>query len=126
METKPSQPDKVDAWMTDFKHPLKDVLEELRKLILKTDKSIGQEIKWNSPTFFYAGPMKPTDPKLYVRYLAVSNVYRQDHIMLVLPHAGSIDDGSGFLEGTYADGRRLLRFYSLADVKAKAKQLQAT
>lgn len=124
METKASQPDKVDAYMNDFKHPLKEVLEELREVILKTDKSIGEEVKWNAPTFFFTGEMEPSDPKLYKRYLIVSNVHRKDEIMLVLPHGAAVDDGSGFLEGTYSDGRRLLKFRSVEDIKAKKKQLQ--
>jgi hypothetical protein len=124
MPTKPSEPAKVDAYMAKFEHPLKEVLEELRKIVLKTDKEIGEEVKWNAPTFFFTGEQEASDPKLYKRYLAVSNVHPKDHIMLVLPHAAAVDDGSGFLEGNYKDGRRLLRFYSMADVKRKQKGLQ--
>jgi hypothetical protein len=124
METKKNEPEKVDAYMQKFTHPLKEVMEALRQIILKVDKQIGEEVKWNAPTFFYSGEMEPADPKLYKRYIAVSNVHPKDHIMLVLPHGADVDDGSGFLEGEYKDGRRLLKFHSMEDVKAKQKQLQ--
>jgi hypothetical protein len=60
--TKPSEPEKVDAYMAKLRHPLAQVVADLRKIILSTNKEIGEEIKGNAPTFFYAGKMKPTDP----------------------------------------------------------------
>jgi len=124
LETKPSESDKVDAFMKSFKHPKKDVLEKLRQVILQSDKEIGEEIKWNAPTFFYAGKMEPSNPKLYKRYLIVSNHFKKDMIRLVFPSGAKVNDKSGLLEGDYADGRRLASFTSLADVKAREKDLQ--
>jgi hypothetical protein len=63
--TKRSEPEKVDAYMHDLKHPLADVVQALRQIILKTDSEIGEEIKWNAPTFFYTGEMAPFNPKEY-------------------------------------------------------------
>jgi len=122
--TKPSEPAKVDAYMKALKHPLAEVLAALRKIILKIDPEIGEEIKWNAPTFFYGGLMKPSDPKKYKRYLAISNLFQQDCIRLVFWNGAKADDGSGFLEGDYADGRRLALFHNLKEVKAKQKALQ--
>jgi hypothetical protein len=111
--------------MAQFQHPLKEVMQALRGIILATDPAIGEEVKWNAPTFFYTGEMVKTDPKLFKRYLIVSNVHAKDHIMLVWPSGARVDDGSGFFEGTYADGRRLLRFFNLEDVASKKAQVQA-
>jgi hypothetical protein len=119
-----SEPDKVDAYMKGVKHPLVKVIEALRKIILSTDKEIGEEIKWNAPTFFYAGKMKPSDPKKYKRYLIVFNLFKKDCIRLVFPGGAKVNDKSGLLEGDYADGRRLAMFNSVSDVKAKEKDLQ--
>ncbi len=41
----------------------------LRNIILSTDKEIGERIKWNNPSFYYTGEMKPFDPKEYKREL---------------------------------------------------------
>jgi hypothetical protein len=123
--TKASEPDKVDAYVTKLRHPLAQVVKNLRRTILSIDSEIGEEIKWNAPTFFYAGPMKPTNPKEYKRYIVVFNLFRQDSIRLVFPSGAKVKDPSGLLEGDYADGRRLAMFYSVKDVSAKEKALRA-
>jgi len=61
------------------------VVEALRQLILSTDPEIGEEVKWNAPTFFYSGEMRSFDPKEYKRYLIVFNLFKQDCIRLVFP-----------------------------------------
>ena len=122
--TKASEPDKVDAYMKKLKHPLVEVVEALRRIILRTDSAIGEEIKWNAPTFFYAGEMRATDPKKYKRYVIVFNLYQKDCIRLVFPSGAKIEDTSGLLEGDYADGRRLAFFHNMEEVKSKTKPLQ--
>lgn len=124
METKKNDSEKVDEYMSKFEHPLKDVLVELRQLIMSFDKSIGEEIKWNAPAFFYTGEMEPSDPKLYKRYIAVSNIHYKDHILLIIMHGADVDDESGFLEGDYKDGRRLVKFYGLDDLNDKKSKLE--
>lgn len=125
LTTKPSEPQKVDAYLKKLKHPLKEVIEALRKIILSTNKEIGEEIKWNAPTFFYAGEMKPFNPKEYRRYLVVFNLYQKNCIRLVFPSGAKVDDKTGFLQGDYADGRRLAFFPDMAEVKSKKKVLQS-
>jgi hypothetical protein len=122
--TKPSEPDKVDEYMQKLKHPLRNVVEALRRTILSTDKVIGEEIKWNAPTFFYTGEMKPFNPKEYKRYIVVFNLYKKDCIRLVFPSGAKIKDTSRLLEGDYADGRRLAMFHDMKDAKSKEKALQ--
>jgi hypothetical protein len=121
--TKPSEPDKVDAYINRLKHPLKDVIVSLRKIILEADPEIGEEIKWNAPTYFYTGEMEHSDPKLYKRYLIVFNLFKKDCIRLVFWGGGKVNDKSGFLQGDYADGRRLALFHSFDDVKSNKKHL---
>jgi hypothetical protein len=123
--TKPSEPEKVDAYMQGLTHPLAKLVEALRKIILSTDREIGEEIKWNAPTFFYSGEMKPSNPKEYKRYLVVFNLYRKDCIRLVFPSGARVSDKSGLLEGDYADGRRLARFHNMEEVMCKQAPLQS-
>jgi hypothetical protein len=124
LSTKASEPEKVDAYMKALKHPLADVVEGLRQIILNTDAEIGEEIKWNAPTFFYSGEMAPSDPKKYKRYIVVFNLFRKDCIRLVFPSGAKVGDASGLLEGDYADGRRLALFSSMEDVRVKKARLQ--
>ena len=52
-----TEPEIVDTYMNNLKHPLFDLAEYLRTFILSIDKSIGEGIYWNVPTFFFTGKM---------------------------------------------------------------------
>src|SRR5258706_16461462 len=91
-DIKPSETNKVNEYMQSLKHPLVKVIEVLRQIILNTDKEIGEEIKWNAPTFFYIGEMKPFNPKEYKRYIVVFNLFRKDCIRLVFPSGAKVND----------------------------------
>ena len=124
LTTKPSEPAQVDAYLARLQHPLAEVVAALRQTILAADRTIGEEIKWNAPAFFYTGPLAPFKPKEFKRHLVVFNLYRKDCLRLVFWHGAEADDGSGFLEGEYPDGRRLASFTSLKDVRAKQAKLR--
>ncbi|MFI5130035.1 MAG: DUF1801 domain-containing protein [Chitinophagales bacterium] len=100
------------------------IVQTLRKIILSTDKEIGERIKWNNPSFYFTGEMKSFDPKEYKREIIVFNLYK-NRIMLVFPSGARVDDKSGLLEGDYKDGRRITVFKDLKDVSAREKDLQA-
>jgi hypothetical protein len=110
--------------MAKLKHPLAGVVAALRKIILSSDREIGEEIKWNAPTFFYSGEMKRSDPKQYKRYIIVFNLFQKDCIRLVVWKGSRVNDKSGLLEGNYTDGRRLALFHSIEEVKSKKASLQ--
>lgn len=101
-----------------------EIMEAVRKIILKTDKSIGEQIKWNVPSFYYTGEMKHFNPKEYKRDLIVSNTRQKDHILLVFPTGAKLNNTSGLLEGNYNDGRRMVKIYDMKDLKVKEKDLQ--
>jgi len=64
-------------------HPLKNVVQALRKIVLSVDEEIAEQIKWNSPSFYYTGAMKPFDPKEYKRDIVVFNLHKNDCVLLV-------------------------------------------
>jgi hypothetical protein len=99
------------------------LVESVRQIILASDKAIGERIKWNSPSFFYMGEMRPFNPKEYKRDIAVMNL-RKGRVLLVLPTGAILNDTSGILEGTFPDGRRTITFNNLDDVENKASNLQ--
>ena len=99
------------------------VVEYLRQFILKIDPSIGEQIKWNNPCFYYTGEMKAFDPKEYKREIVVMNLFK-GRMMLVLPSGAKVKDTSGLLQGDYKDGRKTITFADLADVKSKEKNLK--
>jgi len=123
MKAKLSDREQVAEHIKKLEPALAKVIELLRKIILSTDKEIGERIKWNSPSFYYTGEMKEFDPKEYKRDLVVMNLHK-GKIMLVFPSGAKANDQSGLLEGDYKDGRRIAIFKDLKDVKAKQKVLQ--
>ena len=123
--TKPSEPDKVDAYMQLLKHPLAEVVEALRRVILSTTMRSGKRSSGTRLHFSTREKMKPFNPKEHKRYIVVFNLYRIDCIRLVFPRGARVKDKSGLLEGDYPDGRRLALFSSVGDVKAKKAALQS-
>ena len=122
--TEISDPESVTKHIQKLDPALRNTVETIRQVILQTDKQIGERIKWNNPSYFYMGKMKPFNPKEYKREIVVFNLFK-NRLMLVFPSGAKINDTSGLLEGDYKDGRRLITFKDLADVKAKQKALQA-
>jgi hypothetical protein len=100
------------------------IVQTLRKIILSTDKEIGERIKWNNPSFYYTGEMKLFDPKEYKREIIVFNLFK-GRIMLDFPSGAKVNDRSGLLGGDYKDGRRITIFKDMEDVRSKEKALQA-
>lgn len=100
-----------------------EIVDTLRQIILSTDEEIAEQIKWNHPSFYYSGEMKPFDPKEYKRDIAVFNLHKS-RIMLVFPSGAKVNDKSGLLKGDYKDGRRIIIFQDMEDVQSRKKALQ--
>jgi hypothetical protein len=118
-----SDKEQVTGHIAKLDPALGKIIETIRQIILKTDKEIGERIKWNNPSFYYTGEMKQFDPKEYKREIIVFNLYKS-RIMLVFPSGAKVKDTSGLLQGDYKDGRRITIFKDMADVKSKEKSLQ--
>lgn len=113
----------VTAFIQKLEPTLAEIVEALRQIILATDTEIGEQIKWNSPGFYYTGLMKAFAAKEYKRDIVVINIYK-GYALLVFPTGAVVKDGFGILEGEYKDGRRMAKFYSMEDVAAKGEALQ--
>ncbi len=100
-----------------------NIVEAIRQIILTSSKEIAERIKWNNPSFYYTGEMKPFDPKEYKRDMAVFNLYK-GRIMIVFPSGGKVNDTSGLLEGDYKDGRRIAVIKDMQDLAAKEQALR--
>ncbi|RAJ81926.1 hypothetical protein CLV59_104151 [Chitinophaga dinghuensis] len=112
------------TYLAHLEHPLKEVVEALRTILLKASPEIGEQIKWNSLSFYFTGEMPAFDAKTYQRDMVVFNVHKKEYILLVFPNGASITDTSGLLEGAYADGRRMIKFASIKEVDAHKADLQ--
>lgn len=122
--TKLSDQEQVSQHIAKLEPELSKIIETIRQIILGTDNEIEERIKWNNPSFYYTGEMKPFDPKEYKREIVVLNLHK-NRIMLVFPSGAKVNDTSGLLEGDYIDGRRLVTFKDMADVNFKEHQLRS-
>ena len=118
-----SDSEQVTAHIKKLERTLGKTVETIRQIILSTDKEIGERIKWNNPSFYFTGEMKPFDPKEYKREIVVLNLYK-GRIMLVFPNGANVNDKTGLLTGDYKDGRRITIFTDMKDIKSKEKDLQ--
>ena len=123
-----SDREQVTQHIQQLEPELSKIIETIRQIMLGIDEEIGEHIKWNNPTFYYTGVIKPFDPKEYKREIAVMNLYK-GRIMMVFPSGSKIQDTSGLLEGDYRaanrkDGRKTVVFKDLDDVNSRKKQLE--
>ncbi|WP_181369414.1 DUF1801 domain-containing protein [Flavobacterium album] len=123
-KTKLSPEEQVTAFITTSAHPLANVMQALREIILGTSPEISEHIKWNSPAFYYNGEMAPFDPKEYKRDIVVYNVRKPGEILLIFPTGAKVIDITGILDGKFADGRRMVTITSMGDFTAKKEALQ--
>lgn len=121
---KKSDKEQVDELIQKLDPLWATVVQHLRQIILATDPEIAEQVKWNSPSFYYAGPMAPFDPKEYKRDIVVLNLHRNDHVLMVFPTGAKIEDTTGTLEGKYTDGRKLAKISGIEEAENKAGALQ--
>lgn len=112
-----SEPEIVDDFLKKLDHPLKPIVEYLRTVIVSADKSIGEGIYWNAPTFYYTGKMKPFEPKEYKRYIVGFNFYKQDSLRLIFLRGADAADPKGLLTGNFKDKRKLASFQNIEQAK---------
>jgi hypothetical protein len=105
-------------------HPLESALVALRKGILAASPKVKEGVKWNAPSFY-------VDDE---RYFATASIHARgkpaETVLLVL-HRGAkaksgrvaVKDPASLLEWLGTE-RAVVRFESLADVRAKLPALQ--
>jgi hypothetical protein len=122
---KQSDTELVTALVEKLDAENKPTVEFLRQLILNADKEIAEQVKWNSPSFYFTGEMKAFNPKEYKRDILVINIHRGS-ILLVFPTGATITDIDNLKAINYPDGRKIIKIADLEDAKFKQKSLQAT
>jgi hypothetical protein len=101
----------VDRWFVEADHPLEDLMQRAREIILGADDRVTESIKWKTPTFAYKGNIASFNPS--------------KHVVSVMFHRGAeIPGDHPRLEG---DGRlvRTMRFADLDELEAGRGELEA-
>jgi hypothetical protein len=116
-------PQAVDQHIQKYEGALRAIINKIRIIILGIDSEIGEQIKWNSPSFFYTGDIKPFNPKEYKRDIVVLNLHTGS-VLLIFPTGARVTDTTEVLEGAYTDGRRMIKIADMADLKKKEAALR--
>ncbi|WP_316569392.1 DUF1801 domain-containing protein [Neobacillus sp. YIM B06451] len=122
MKKKLTGPEQVAEFMAKLDHPLKEEIEEVRKIILNSDTRITEHIKWNAPSFLIENDDRITfnlKGKGFFRLIfhcgAKKNPETKKEPLFV--------DHTGLLEWQTND-RALVNFSNKNDVKAKEERLR--
>ena len=112
----PRRTDDVDTFMADLRHPLKPGIERLRAAILASNPEITEHVKWNAPSFCYAGVDRAT-----------FRLQPGDRLQLVLHRGATVradtpdfrfEDTDGLAEWLAPD-RAVVTFRDLPDVETR-------
>src|SRR3712207_314131 len=116
----PNRSQEVDRFMESLNHPLKEGIEQLRAAILDSNDQITEHIKWNAPSFRYAGEDRVT-----------FRLYPENRVQLVF-HRGTkakseagdfaFEDDTGLLRWV-ADDRAVVALRDVKDAEAKQAAL---
>ena len=101
----------VDAWFAGYDHPMKDLMQAVRRVIMSDDR-LSETIKWKSPTFMYEGNLASFNPRT------------KAHVSLMFHTGASIPGDHPILEGG-GDTARYVKFQDESDLDAKRDGLLA-
>ena len=112
----------VDGFVEKLDHPLKDVVVQLRAIVLNTDPQFTEQVKWNAPSFCYNGDDRIT-----------MNLSKKDQVLLIF-HLGAKSKDEKKLETVIRDpgktlewlssNRAVMRFRSAADLSSLEEALR--
>lgn len=122
MPLKRNGPEQVAAFFDELDHPLKEAMLSVRAIILASDDSITEHVKWKAPSFMHGGDDRIT-----------FNLHRDGRILLIFHRGAKVkdsngtgrlfDDTTGMLDWL-ADDRASVAFGSVEEVLAKQDDLR--
>jgi uncharacterized protein YdhG (YjbR/CyaY superfamily) len=111
----------VDEFLRKLDHPLKPVLEAVRKVILSVNPEVREGIKWNAPSFHFKD------------YFATTGLRSPDFVHVILHRGAKVKDNStngmriadpASLLEWHAKDRCSAKFYDMKDFKSKVAAFQ--
>jgi hypothetical protein len=93
----PNRSQEVDRFMSGLDHPLKEGVEQLRAATLDSNDEITEHVKWNAPSFRYAGEDRVT-----------FRLFAEDRVQLVFHRGSKVKNDAGNF--AFDDDTALLRW----------------
>ena len=107
---KPTDEEKLVAYMNELVHPLKAEIQALRIIIKGAHPGIKERIKWNAPSYYI------------VDDIVTFNHRMTDRVHLIFHHPAIDTITSPLWEGEYT-GRRMAYFTDMKAIKAGKKEI---
>lgn len=111
----------VTKFLSELEHPLKKEIEQLRKIILSTDKDLTENIKWNAPNFSLNDEDRIT-MRIHPPSKQIQLIFHRGAKVQALPGKNIISDDKGMLEWKTTD-RAVATFTDLKDIKLKSSDI---
>ena len=111
----------VTKFLDELNHPLRDEIEQLRKIILSAKSSIEENIKWNGPNYTFNGEdritMKIQPPK------NVQLIFHRGAKVLEIPTEKLLKEDFGILNWKGND-RAVATFVIMEEIVSTKESLQ--
>ncbi|HLF78127.1 MAG TPA: DUF1801 domain-containing protein [Dehalococcoidia bacterium] len=107
-----STQNEVEAWLNASKHPMKELMRELRHVILDADERVDECVKWKTPTFTYKGNIASINPQA------------KQFLSLMFHRGASIPGAYPSLQGG-GEVARYMRFSSTDDLASLKGEVQS-
>jgi hypothetical protein len=111
----------VTTFLDELKHPLRNEIEQLRRVILKSVDGLIENIKWNGPNYCFGG-----DDRITMRIHPpdkIQLIFHRGAKKLVEPKDKLINDSSGLLDWKEND-RAVVTFKSRSDIESASADLE--
>lgn len=112
----------VVEYMNNLQHPLKQEIEEVRKIVLNAEPRLTEHMKWNAPSFCFQDEDRVTfnlQGKGFFRLVFHCGAKKKDNE----GKERLFEDTTGLLEWAAVD-RAIVKFTDMNDVKAKKEKLE--
>ncbi|MBB3113397.1 uncharacterized protein YdhG (YjbR/CyaY superfamily) [Paenibacillus phyllosphaerae] len=112
----------VEEYLQKLEHPLKNEIEEVRRIILSIDKELSEHVKWNAPSFCFHNDDRVTfnlHGNGFFRLVLHRGAKAKESVNLK-PH---FEDVQGLMEWA-ANDRASIKFSDIRDVEAKSELLK--
>lgn len=120
MKIKESSGQEVIEFLDKLEHPLKREIEEIRKIILNSNKRLTEHIKWNAPSFCIENEDRVT-MKLYPEK-NIQLIFHRGAKVKAQPKEKLISGHSSFLKWP-ANDRAVATFANMDEIKLNEKVL---
>ena len=112
----------VDSLIAALQHPLVNIIEELRTILLSSGFSLKEEVKWKAPSYANANGQHRFTMNFPPNQKCIRLIFHRDAIKQTAPHQNLISNDDGLLKWAATD-RAIFEIRGRTQLEAQQKQL---